>query len=321
MPTRTELFIDKLSFTLQVERELRDSVVSAFEHEAITGNLLRVTNWSTGLLKSYSRAYQMPLGGEEKLSVQLVPYIDDQEVGQVRRRNRRFMRVEWNPTKAGVVDRLSFQRIFGLLSRCIPNLSLERFFADASLTRVDISFDVFGLRIDRLSVITTLRKPNSRFAMTPAGRMNSMEFGRPNSDRYLLIYDKRLELASRPRTSLPHGNQRVIRRVRERTRFELRLHDIGRLDGLFEEPNPLMQYTVREVSVLSQKFPAHLLAYFSDSCLRRGMQAALSLIENRRERASYVSLLREHSPPRWWDPVQIWGELPNAIRRALTGPI
>lgn len=147
-----------------------------------------------------------------------------------------------------------------------------------------------------------------------------MEFGRSNSDRYLLVYDKdfhlRMSAIAGYNNTAGADSRRarpLLRRTRTRTRFELRLKDTGPLANLQSISNPFSRYTVKEFRQLEQSLCGFQLAHFLDSCRLRGMQSALSLITDRRTRARYAAAVREVDPPEWWGSEELWTERHQAF--------
>jgi len=318
MPRRTRLFIDKLSFTLDVEEIHKASVIRAFEVEEFDRVVERISNFSSGLLKQYQRAYKFAITADHDVTFQIEPRVERGRNSEHASVRRRFLRVEWNPSKSRSAGRESNQMLFALFERCLPSYSVERLLQTMNLTRIDLAFDVHGVSIDSLEVCASpLRKMNTRRTFEPDGRISSMEFGKPTSDRYLLVYNKTLERHLRTQPISTAGRPYIARRI-PCTRFELRLHDLGGIDNLFTQSNPFEIFTVRSIGTIGLDASDHESAFFHDACLRRGPYAALSCITNRRTRTHYSLAVRESEPPPWWEPSSIWGELQEAVVAALS---
>lgn len=315
---RSHLFIDRLSMTILIEPAERSPVVEILLSLASDGTLHAEQNRYSGLLKSYRYAFYLPFDEERSCSIQVMP----------RAPGSRFMRLEWNPANAQKVHADPMGHIVELLRRCVPSYSAN-LILDANITRIDLSFRLYRIHVDSLLVFTTLRKPVSGRYFAPhaqydrTGRLNSMEIGRPDGDQYLLIYDKCLERENRQigrlaqfAASLRHSPE--VRRIKAPlSQFELRLRNIGNIENLGSMPNPFTLYSIINHTNAGGIRNDHQWQWFVDSCKVRGGQAALSMIENRRERTEFRNALRESNPPSWWNPVEIWREVPDAIRMAL----
>jgi len=222
--------------------------------------------------------------------------------------------------------RRPMHHIIEILQRCIPSYSYE-LIDRAHITRLDLSFDVYRTHIDGLLVFGTLRKLYcSRYSAPHAeydrgGRLNSMGFGRSDGAQYLLIYDKALEAEIRQFERITGGKPQKpsssLNPIRDVTRFELRLRKIGTMTNLHDMKNPFADYTVAKFADVKSRLGDHQWQWLVDSCKTRGAQAALSLIQNQRERTRIASLLKEEAPPPWWNPVDIWNERFFAVRVAL----
>jgi len=319
MSYRTSLFIDKLSFTYAVSPSDENSIIEEANEMANAGFLYRKSRYGD-LLKNYRHAFGMEFGGNEGLIVQIGPRVPTIIVGG-REVRRRFMRLEWNPAKAIAVAPNAPGMVSSLLSRLSPAISTESMVRTLRVTRVDLAFDIFGEPIDNIGVSGLLRKAYSgRYEFSPLGGLNAIEIGKKENSRYLRVYDKLAEMRSRSQDEhhpiyIRTGN--VFRRIQSRTRFELQLHKIGDLATLTRMKNPFAGFTVRTLHSLASGLSTHVESWMLDSCRRRGMQAALALIEDRRERAAYSRKILACEPPVWWDADAIWSEVPAALVAAF----
>lgn len=316
--------IDKLSMTIDINSRAHSGVLQRLQAMELHEDVLRVTNADSNLLKSYRYAYLVNISPDQACTIQIAP--------KDRGDRRRFMRLEWNPHKSSRGGGNSFDRILHCLSECIPTFDPIAVITESSITRIDISFDLFRVPVDSLLAFTILRKPNSRrFAELqqdygPRGYLNSVDLGRYDADRYLVIYDKNIERRKRGigGIGLYKNGTTVGYRPIPRTRFELRLRDVGTYRDFLTLPNPYENYTITTFRSARAPSQDHHWVHFLDSCEVRGAQAALSLIENRRIRTQYRDALRACQPPDWWNPSLLWEEAKNAFRRILlpdTNPI
>lgn len=308
------LFIDWLALTIAVAPSSHVDVKNALEALVIQGHLSREENRYSDLFKSYRYAYRIEFSDSCSCIIQIAPH----------KPNHRFIRLEWNPNKAGRVCSDPMRRIMRVLSLCVPSYTPE-ILMRSNITRIDLSFDLPRVAIDSLIVFSTLRKFSSgRYLQShetfaPTGFLNSLEIGKKDGECYLLVYNKVLEENSRlSGENLNHpgrsrGPSGVPRIRATRTRFELRLRKVGSWANLFDMANPFERYTVRKLVNLGGVRADHHWQFFVDSCLRRGVQAALSLISTQRERDRYRKAIMELDPPIWWNPELLWQGLLRAV--------
>jgi hypothetical protein len=322
MSYRTRLFLDKISITVHVDRSLHHRILLASEGMELQEKIRRKSGPSE-LLKNYRRAYTLGLGGGEELTIQLDPRREARNQQTTAFPHHRFLRLEWNPCKAHFANHAAFTLITQFLAELIPGFEIIAFLEAINITRIDISFDVRGVHVDGLCISALLRRTfTGHYVYGPSGARNSMEFGQPTSDQYLLVYDKNLEQKINKNGRFDGSPINDARRAkvvrRSRTRFELRLRDVGPLSRLFSMPNPFSRYTVRGLFNVERERRGHVFEWFLDSCRQRGVQAALSRIENPRQRTKYALAIREAQPPSWWEPSVLWNELAAAVKEAFS---
>lgn len=320
MSYRTALFVDKITLTQSIPRPLQNEVLTEAASLALDGELTLKSRNSPTLAGPYRYAYARQLTQMGELLIQLAPWDDYRDDTRPR---RSFMRLEWNPSKSPNATETATQ-VQSILNRIVPHLEFSSIIDTANLTRIDLAFDVLGTKLDQLCVYSLLRRNYSdRYKYSPYGNLIFQGLGKPNGDRYLRIYDKTEEARSsriggfrRSTTSIPPVKR--VRRTHARVRFELQVRDLGQWDRLVGLSNPFENYIVRQLrSAAFSQSKNHELFWLADSIFRRGGQAALSLIEDRRTRARYANLIQEMEPPLWWDPEALWEEVPAAIARVF----
>lgn len=320
---RTNLFIDRTSFTLAIPTSDRANLHRSLNEMLLDDAIQRVDNPFSELLKSYRYAYVLPLAEGSQLSIQVEPRdsAESTDITRPRRRGtRRYLRIEWNPHAATTRGGLAFDHVLRLLARIISSFNIEMLL-QANITRMDLTFDVLGVHVDRIDVFTLLRRTNSvRYKYGPIGMLNSTRLGLYGADKQLLVYDKSLEQRTR---QIEQYAQRcwsargpLIRRRPAHTRFELQLRDIGPLEVLGTMANPFATYTVRTLQGHDNAGDS-LWPFFLDSCRLRGIQAALSRIPDRAQRDKLRRRVQMLDPPSWWNPQQLWQELPAAIAQVF----
>jgi len=310
------LFIDRLVQTITINSDEHDEIKFLLDQMLEEERLLPPKDGDySNLVKSYRFAYLIPFGSDCFCTLKIFP----------RKPNNRFMRIDWNPASALRACQNPFEKIIDLLSEIIPSFDFEFHIMGGNVTRMDLTFDLVGVSIDSISVHTILRKsvsgryyyPRQKFHRT--GYLNSIEIGKPDGDKYLLIYNKKLEQESRrisrnPRQSAsPAPNGRRRRVEPECTRFELRLGTLGSLGNLQYSENPFAAYSVESFLQLSSAIPGHAWYFFLNSCKLIGTQATLSAIAERRERKKYSDSIKTLNPPPWWNPDDIWAQFPGAL--------
>lgn len=318
MSVRSSLFIDWLSLTLPIRPSLHRSVKGELELLCTEGELEHVSDQYSELRKGYRFAYRLMFDDDLFCAIQIEPFNP----------GTRFMRLEWNPASAQRVCGNAIQRMMHVLARCTSGNPLQ-LIARANITRIDLTFDLHRVSLDSFLVHTTLRKNYSgqyfqlHEEFHPTGKLNARYIGKPDGERHLLMYDKRLQVKMQQIRKNPtrrmddRGRSAIKRIVPTRTRFELRLRKVGSWEKLFELPNPFEKYTVIACKNLGGIAHDHHMRFFISACQTWGAQSALSVIKNTRERKKYADALKVCDPPSWWNPELIRAELPKAIARAI----
>lgn len=342
--------MDRLGITIEINPSLRPELAERVDGLLAQQRLINVLRTSR-LLKSYTRAYIASLGGGKILTVQLGPKrntADSDDLGQRGQRSPRYLRLEFNPEGVRLVNPGSTSVVIELLQDLIPNFSLNWFFEEASITRIDLSFDVYGIPIAQFRVSGLLRRTHTkRYESGPEG-LHSIVFARRTSIRGLTIYDKNLQLrnaqneefewpnvrslhsppvqghSSRYRAVLSDAaNTNTVRRIRrsprvtERVRFEFRFKKVGTFADLFALTRMFDGYLVRVFERLDADVRGHVFVWFTHAVENVGLHEALNMIEDQRERTRYRNAIGDLAPPDWWSPDAIRAELSAAIVRGF----
>lgn len=188
---RKELITDKLNVTLPVHPALQSNVVQRLTHlcngpAPIDAGQVRPRNG----YNSYRHSFWIRLGGRARCLLQAGPIRSSDDAN--------FLRLEWNPSKS----RNSLDVIVQALREVMPDFTLEEFFRSASITRIDLAFDLLRIPIETLGVFAMLRRPHSSTYQThtifePLGRINCLEIGQRRGRVFLCVYDKLLEQKNR----------------------------------------------------------------------------------------------------------------------------
>lgn len=316
MARRTPLFIDRFSFTLAANSRERAHIHSAVQGLVQNEELVEA-DWKSGLRSKYVHAYVRAFG-KSVFAIQFHPrrHVADEDNGPAR-----FFRAEWNP--AGIARHRSDapEQVIELLEQILP-LPWSEIIWRASITRLDLTFDVWGVHIDRMALSGLSRRlVVQRYESGITGRLNSVLLGSIESDRRLRVYDRRLlsglrQFTVTTRTVTPTNRGR---RTQEVTRFELVLKNLGPIQRLESIRNPYLAYTVRYIDSIQRIYPDHFQAWFLACCRATGLQQTVSAIANRAERERVQRAVKMSEPPDWWCPSKIWEELPAALRLGLAG--
>jgi hypothetical protein len=315
---RKHLFIDRLSLTFPIPDRKHNTVRANLETLCLDAELEKIEDRYSDLLKGYRSAYRLMFDDDLFCAIQIQPH----------KRGHRFMRLEWNPNAAQRVCAEATLRILVLLRRCLEIDPLETL-ARAKITRIDLSFNLRRVSLNSFFISTQLHKAVSgdylQYHHTYArdGYLNARYIGKADSNKYLLMYDKRLHtecalIRKNPQTTeRANGLGRPDVRLPKITRFELRLRRVGTLEKLMDMRNPWAQYSVTQAINTGGVRNDHLWQFFILSCKQIGAQAALSMIEDFNERNRFRKALNLCGAPNWWNPDVIRAELPRALAEAL----
>lgn len=337
MLMRTDLFVDRLSMTLDVPPRDQISLIHCLEG-LMSQEILADAGPYSDLRKAYRHAFKFELANST-VTFQLEPY--GTPAGTTRAAGaRRFLRVQFNPAKARAeqFDVLGF--IVEHLQAAVPSFTHQHLLMSASITGIDLTFDAFcriesfdlfyilrAIATRRYSVLSAVDEQTLETSYHPNGLVNSKDYGKYDGDRYLVVYDKVTELRTCQIEGLSNSARGVYRRCavtnrwiryeRPRTRFELSLNDVGNAANLLRMRNPFRRYTVRHLGAELRGLRQHEQQMFYDSCARRGLHQALSLIEDKSERKRFANAVRALPTPTWWEATRIWAELPHALALAF----
>lgn len=309
MPVCSPLFIDKLAVTLEVRNEsTRDFLEDTLQHGDDFGDYPLI---SEGRIPYFRFAKTLQLAEGCKVLFQCTPTnfrqprrssddpesSSDTDVEPVRQ--RRFLRMEWNPsiieenptTHSNFIDVL--HRIFGD--------RVEDEFLSARITRIDLATDVRHLPIDAITVARSDNTVASAIYYGRNGRPQTIYLGAKDSDLRFAIYDKRAQTGGRI------ARTRIEARIKERLDFRT----------LLRYGNPFSQLLIREyVAMVVGDRPnaQYQWEWFLDSCRTRGLEASLNLAPGR-SRYNWSQRVTSREPPNWWHPDELWQGLRPAIER------
>lgn len=302
MPSRSPLFVDKISLTLSLEDvgaigRITESVL----HQDRVGGFRFLPMPREG---GYRHSKAIVFDNDCKVLVQYSPRRLSEASRQTDRR-RRPLRLEWNPAR--LREAPEYQAAFLAILRGWFRDALAREMWRATITRIDFAADVRGVNLNRILVARSDTTVKSSLYLGREGQLESNYLGSKDSDLLYLLYDKRTERGGRV-----HGGGF------ERTRIEVRIREALRISELLSFENPFAKLTLREwrrLEICSNENSQHQWVWFFDSCKLRGLEAALNSIRDPRARRGWRRRVAEIESPEWWRPEEIWAGLPYAIEQ------
>ncbi len=328
MARRGPLFVDRLVATIPVPSSERDAVrdripdpmqsrwriaLRAASRQyrwnyklALTGNASLSQPQFDALDANYDERSPTQLGG--------VAYISCVPVFQT----QRFLRLEFSPDAAGSSGRANLRRFLELML----GDSYSRAMGEARITRVDVGFDLHRQHIRDLA-IAFVQGRRGRGTRVFTGADDELEsiYNPASGEHQLVVYDKTRELNYKARKAARESGVRRVPLGGTRTRFEYRWRkeqftwrDLTRLD------NPFMRYEVREYRRSTESLNAETERFLFDATASRSLEKVLHSFVGNSQRADSEKrqLMREAygrwPSPAWWNPSEIWRQLPDAIR-------
>jgi hypothetical protein len=298
MAYRTNAFIDKCSVTIPVPQEhwtVAEHNLSDLPYRNDNCSVARIaTHGPRPQLYLTSWTYR-PTSADSngKLYLQALPLIP----------GIAFMRIEWNPRK---IKRDGFRELIELLSSCIPYFFLA--LSDATITRADITFDV-QTGIDRFFVVTHSAATLCSPWFENEDQLNAYYLGSSKAPHKMLVYDKNFEQFQGNKTRSATGKTRLLR---NRTRCELRLSRIGKLQDLPSFPNPFHRYIFAD-RTKATNYPGDAnWRRFLRRSISSTAQEAMSRSTTQGERSTYRRALKQ-CIPNWYDAEEIWAEARAAL--------
>ena len=205
MPVCSPLFIDKLAVTLEVRDEtVRDAFEDMLQHQDHLGDYALL---SEGRAPYFRLAKTLQLSDKCKILFQCMPTSFRQRHGSSEDpeaspdidvepvRQRRFLRMEWNPSilEENPALRSDF---FDILHNIFGD-TMEEEFLSARITRIDLATDVRQLPIEKIAVARQDNTVSSAIYYGRDGRPQTIYLGAKESDLRFTIYDKRAQSGGR----------------------------------------------------------------------------------------------------------------------------
>lgn len=184
---RSELFVDKITFTMDVESKERKAIckrIRKYIHKLVTKQYM-----PDYCKTNYHNTYKFtvnPTNGESFTFTVSDSPID----GHLESGKRRFERIEFNPSTIGADRMRSFRKT---LCRLLGSSVVDRLWTEARVTRIDLAVDIKGLN-ESLYLYSTSARTSSIFRGT---RSVTQYLGGERSRTRVRLYDKTREMAVR----------------------------------------------------------------------------------------------------------------------------
>lgn len=305
MPRTSDLFIDTVTFTIHVPEELRRHVRELMWERQMdevpeqAGDFVRADR--------PREQFGSPKGGfseyHEKFRVPLTPH-HFATIGLAPRPDRRYMRIEYSPRKAG---EHGCERLEVILRQALGD-DLEPLLAQSNLTRIDFAVDIFMMNLDRFLfeyVDGVPRKTMHFYGNNHAHE--TQQFGL-RLQTNVKVYNKGRERAD--------NRQADHRYQHRRTRIECSLKNTFGIGLSHLARNPFAPLVIREVIRAEDDERDYLWRFFIEACRARGAENALSWIPDHAVRSSLCRRLADRSHLAWWNPQALWLQLPERLSSA-----
>jgi hypothetical protein len=195
-----------------------------------------------------------------------------------------------------------------MLSRHIP--TLRAFLPQARISRVDISFDVGGVRFGQILAFT--KSARTQHLPYPT----AFYIGAKKSQQRLLVYDKLKQEFGNGPYLLMRGPNDVPLHLRSITRFEFRFNRLCKISEVGHLENKLCNFYVALVEKVRKLDLSPRWQSFVQDCVTEGAQARLARYSNPLVRARLRTAL-SRGEPGWFDREQIWAEAKLSLASVL----
>lgn len=239
----------------------------------------------------------------------------------------RYLRIEFSPHAAGASGR----RKMGCFLDELLGDRRDEFLRQAVVTRLDVGFDVYRLRIKDILVargaVRGRQTNGARLFVGEDGELESI-YTPLSGTRYLVIYDKTKELNKRRRQRAHEEGTNYVPLASSRTRIEYRWHALNLPWPDVDQHlnNAFAQFTVRQFQRNSSMVPAHEERFLFDASRTRQFDALLDEIDEGvrtdilLRRGALRIANRQYPVPAWWNPDDFWTELPQALEETGLQP-
>lgn len=278
----------------------------------LLGNaILRSTSWDADILDQRDNTrIANQLGASAYIS--LNPWQD----------RVRYLRIEFSPHAAGASGR---QRMRRFLEELFGN-QFDSIMCQAVVTRLDVGFDVYRLHVRDLLIsraVTRGRQSNgTRLFIGQDGELETI-YTPLSSNRYLVLYDKFKEVNSKLRKLARLRGSRFVPYGGSRTRIEYRWRDLNErwVDVAQNLNNAFAQFTIQQYRRSSVSMLSLSERCFFDALKTRSLEELLHEVNSDSQsdtlvqRESLRRIVHDYPVPAWFNPEELWAELPQALER------
>lgn len=288
------LFIDKISLTLDVPKQKQIEIVSK----------LKILNDNHGLYFKHSSTYKYSvnislddiMGNPSKIIFQCAPTTANKN------KKIRFIRVEWNPSK------INSSVVKSTLNQILPGIfhSLQ---SEGNITRIDLATDIKHVKPGNLLFYYPYIQCSQNYFKS--GRIESAYLGTKDSDRQIVLYDKKEEQKKKNK-KLPFPYPLPLLDL---TRLEIRIRKAMSFAELLKIENPFanLQLRVSKTPNTGAGFDEYRL--FRRLCIWEGVAQALKQLSSKEKQTKYLNRIMSELNE-FWDPATLWLGLPTALEQA-----
>ena len=294
MPTISSIFIDKIALCYDMGDDL-DGFISMLRDACDDKNSNIRRAYPPHRIKGYRYSFVLPISerGDKFCLI---------SAGSIRP-NARSLRIEWSPHNVGEEGT---KIIFDRLNELLLDDHFNTFKSEALVTRIDISFDVYPIRVDSL-VFDAENYQITTFYKTNKVQTETINLGSSRSYLHFVVYDKNIEARRHRRPAPPEQTTRIEAQVRPNIPLEY-LHTIS---------NPFVRLNICKSVNPNRLLNNYILNLFLDSVRHRGFTAAVKLLPSHRARYNMRQLFKHKFSAKWYNGNVLWDGWPSALRNAL----
>lgn len=296
----TNVFVDQTTFTTRVDDDQVKQVKSKVNKAVKKGWLKKIPPLNGRLTYKHSYCINILGGSNFGAFISFGPVQD----------NYNFVRVSFNPINLGGLGVLESRL------RYLLGASFVYVYDDCSVTRTDLTVDMYGLSLEHMFIHTKgfsntsthgFRDDNGEAHLgcysasdTNYGIRSGLTFGSQGSDTRIKVYDKKVERLQRRKYKEVTGEHWV--------RFEICYRRTGLpISRLNELPNKFKKIEVYDPAIKDE----NLNPLFFLACQNRNVSDALQCLDGNERRRHEAALMKHRV--RWFDADKIWEGLPKAL--------
>jgi len=291
--------IDKISITYDIQNaQDQEGVNNLLAQAVIDGTCpeYESATYSKGKAWGYKTSVHLKHPDtNERILIQATP----------NKKQNRFMRFEFNPTKLGKAGMQFFrEELDGLFG---GHYSYSNVITEGHITRVDIASDFVGITMNDILVRSV--KPGITMAfLGKAGVLESVYPSKPPKGEKSpnKVYDKKQEQWGKANTLEFGGISHLRAEISVET--DLRVPDLHKLKNHFTKLDIIAR------AAITPPEEEHHWRFFFDSCRVRGVKGALDQLPDHLKEP-YATALRDAGKA-FWRPEKIWSYWPKEFKKS-----